>query len=135
MKTTKSILARLVLILLVSVSAMAQSESKVIAVINKAEWCSVCQQNDQRAMAAFMENNKDMAIQFVANDLTNEETKKKSAAELKKFGLDKTMENYKGTGVAYFFNSGTGALISQVSVAKTDQELAEALLTAKRGLN
>jgi hypothetical protein len=121
--------------LLVSVAAMAQTGPKVIAVINKAEWCPVCQQNGQRAMTAFMENNKDMAIQFVANDLTNDETIKKSATELKKFGLDKTMENYKGTGVAYFFNSKTGALISQISVAKPDQELAQALVTAKKGLN
>ena len=135
MKTTKSILASLVLILLVSVSAMAQSESKVIAVINKADWCPVCQQNGERAMVAFMENNKDMAIQFVANDLTNDETKKNSATELKKYGLDKTIENYKGTGVAYFFNSKTGALISQISVSKPDQELAQALVTAKKGLN
>ncbi len=135
MKTTKTVLASFVFMLLVSVAAMAQTGPKVIAVINKAEWCPVCQQNGQRAMTAFMENNKDMAIQFVANDLTNDETIKKSATELKKFGLDKTMENYKGTGVAYFFNSKTGAIISQISVAKPDQELAQALVTAKKGLN
>jgi hypothetical protein len=34
-------------------------------------------------MATFMENNKDGTIHFVANDVTNDDTKKKSAAELK----------------------------------------------------
>lgn len=135
MKTVKSIIVSAILVVLVSVSAFAQSNAKVIAVINKADWCPTCQANGQRAMAAFMANNKDMAIQFVANDVTDENTKKKSSAELKKLGLDKQVaENCKMTGIAYFFNSDTKALISQVSVAKSDQELASALTAAKKGL-
>lgn len=135
MKTVKSILVSAVLILLVSVSAMAQSDAKVIAVINKADWCPVCQKNGERAMNAFMSNNKDMAIQFVANDVTNDVSKKKSAVELEKLGLEKAVaENCNATGVAYFFNSKTKALISQVSVAKPDQELATALTDAKKAL-
>jgi len=85
-------------------------------------------------MDAFKANNKDMSIEFVANDLTNDETKTKSAEELKKLGLNKAIAPYSGTGVVYFFNSETKALISQVSVAKTDQELAEAVTAAKKGL-
>jgi len=136
MKTVKTILVSVVLVLLVSVSAMAQSNAKVIAVINKADWCPTCQKNGERAMSAFMTNNKDMSIQFIANDMTDDNTKKKSAAELKKLGLDKQVaENCKMTGIAYFFNSDTKVLISQVSVAETDQVLAAALLTAKKGLN
>lgn len=134
MKTVKSILASVVLVVLVSVSAFAQSDAKVIAVINKADWCPTCQQNGQRAMAAFMANNKDMSIQFVANDVTDATTTKKSAEELKKYGLDQEIQNYKGTGVVYFFNAKTKAFISQASLAKTDQELASALKTAKKGL-
>jgi hypothetical protein len=135
MKTVKSILASVVLVMLVSVSVFAQSETKVIAVINRADWCPTCKQNGERAMAAFMANNKDMSIQFVANDVTDDNTKQKSAVELKKLGLDKVVaENCKATGVTYFFNPKTKALISQVSVAKTDSELAAALTAAKKGL-
>lgn len=134
MKSIKTIFASVVLIALVSVSAYAGTNAKVIAVINKAEWCPVCQNNGMRAMEAFKANNKDMSIEFVANDLTNDETKAKSTEELKKLGLDKAIAPYSGTGVVYFFNSDTKALISQVSVAKPDQELAAALTTAKKGL-
>ncbi len=134
MKSIKTIFASVILIALVSGSAFAGTTAKVIAVVNKAEWCPACQNNGERAHKAFMENNKDMAIQFVANDLTNDETKAKSAEELKKLGLDKAIAPYSGTGVVYFFNSETKALISQVSVAKPDQELAAALTTAKKGL-
>ncbi|MCK9411520.1 MAG: hypothetical protein M0Q53_04410 [Prolixibacteraceae bacterium] len=134
MKTVKTALASIALLLCVSVSAFAGNKAKVVAVVNQAGWCPVCQNNGMRAMDAFKANNKDMAVQFVANDLTNDETKRKSAEELGKLGLDKAIAAYNGTGVVYFFNSETKALISQVSVAKPDQELAAALETAKKGL-
>jgi hypothetical protein len=133
MKNVKTIFASVVLIALVSVSAFAGTGSKVIAVVNHASWCPACQNNGERAQAAFMENNKDGAIQFVVNDLSTDETKAKSAAELKKVGLDKAMAENKGTGVAYFFDAESKKLINQVSVAKPNEELAEALTTAKKG--
>lgn len=134
MKTLKTFLATMMLVALVSISGFAQNQAKVIAVINKADWCPACQQNGERAMAAFMESNKDMAIQFVANDLTNDETKSKSVELLKKLGLDKAVSAYKGTGVAYFFNANTKTLISQISVAKSNEELASACDAAKKAV-
>jgi len=135
MKSVKTIFASVVIILLVSLAAFAGNGSKVIAVVNHASWCPACQNNGERAQAAFMENNKDGAIQFVVNDLSNDETKAKSAAELKKVGLDKAMAENKGTGVAYFFDADSKKLITQISVAKTNEELAQALETAKKGAN
>ncbi len=134
MKTVKTIAAGIALLLFVSVAAFAGNKAKVIAVVNQAGWCPVCKNNGMRAMEAFKANNKDMSVQFIANDLTNDETKKKSAVELEKLGLDKAIEAYAGTGVVYFFNSETKVLISQISVAKPDEELAAALTTAKKDL-
>ncbi len=133
MKTTKSILVSLVLILFVSVSAFAQSNSKVIAVVNHADWCSACKNNGERAQAVFKANNADGTIQFVVNNLTNDETKAQSAETLKKLGLGKAMAEYKGTGVVYFFDASSKKLINNVSVAKSDQKIAQALSTAKSG--
>lgn len=133
MKTTKSILVSLVLILFVSVSAFAQSNSKVIAVVNHADWCSACKNNGERAQAVFKANNADGTIQFVVNNLTNDETKAQSAETLKKLGLGKAMAEYKGTGVVYFFDANSKKLINNVSVAKSDQKIAQALSTAKSG--
>ncbi|MEX0980699.1 MAG: hypothetical protein WD577_03945 [Bacteroidales bacterium] len=132
MKTKMSFIFSLAMILFLSVSAMAQSDSKVIAVINHAEWCSVCQNNGERAQATFMEKNKDGAIQFLANDLTDEASKRKSTAALKEVGLDKVMAENKGTGTAYFFDAETKKLITKISVAKSDEELADAVATAKK---
>jgi len=134
MKAIKTIFAGVVLFVLVSVSAITGTCSKVIAVINKADCCQTCQKNGELAMTAFLATNKDMAVQFLANDVTNDETKLKSAEELKKVGLAKVIAAYPGAGVAYFFNSETKELINQVSVAKPDTELAAALITANKGL-
>lgn len=133
MKTSKSILLAFGLVLLVAFSAMAQSGPKVIAIVNHADWCPACQNNGERAKAVFMENNKGGSIQFVVNNLTNEDTKSQSVAELKKLGLDKAMADLKGTGVAYFFDAKTKKLITQVSVAKPNEEIAQAMTTAIKG--
>ncbi len=134
MKTKMSFIFSLAMILFLSVSAMAQSDSKVIAVINHAEWCSVCKNNGERAQAAFMKSNKDGAIQFLTNDLTDEASKRKSATALKKVGLDKVMEENKWTGRAYFFDAETKKLITKISVARSDEKLADAVATAKKGV-
>ncbi|MDB4583095.1 hypothetical protein N9164_08080 [Draconibacterium sp.] len=134
MKNVKTIFVSVVLTMLVSVSAFAGTGAKVIAVVNKADWCPVCQKNGMRAMETFKANNKDMVILFVANDLTNDETKAKSAKELKKLGLEKAVAKHNGTGVAYFFDAESKKLINEVSVAKPNEELAEALKTAKKSV-
>lgn len=134
MKTLKTILTSSILVALFSVSVMAQSGAKVIAVVNKADWCPTCEKNGERAMAAFMENNKDGAIQFVVNDLTNKETKAKCAIDLKKAGIEQAVAELNSTGVVYFFNAKTKELINQVSVAKSDQELALAMADVKKSL-
>ena len=133
MKTLKSIFASFMLIVLVGLSASAQSNTKVIAVVNEAEWCPACKSNGERAMNAFKENNKDAVFQFVKNNLTNDETKLKSNVELKNLGLLDAMAEFKGTGVVYFFNAETKALISKIGISKSNEELATAMLSAQKG--
>lgn len=131
MKTAKTILASLIFMFSLSVTAYAQSDPKVIAVVNKADWCHVCEENGERAMAALMKSNMDGQVQFLMNNLTNKETKTKSAEALAKEGLDKIMTSHRRTGVVYFFGADSKKLISKVSVAESDSKLAEALTQAK----
>ncbi len=133
MKTMKTIFSSLALVALFSASAMAQSGAKVIAVVNKADWCPSCEKNGERAMSALMESNKEGLVQFVANDLTNDETKAKCAVELKKVGLNEAVADKKYTGMVYFFNAKTKELVSEISVAKSNQELAMALADVIKG--
>ncbi len=134
MKTTKSILTSIMLMALIATSAMAQSQAKVVAVINKASWCHICEENAGRAMSAFKVNNTDNSILFIANDLSDEATKKESSKALNNVGLLAAVADFKSTGMVYFFNAETKVLINQVSVARSDDKLAKAMLTAKSSL-
>jgi thiol:disulfide interchange protein len=131
MKNAKSVITSIVMMLLFSVSVIAQSEAKVIAVVNKADWCPVCKENGPRAMKTLKSNNADGAVQFIMNDLTNEKTKKNSAMKLKKHDLYKKMKPFKSTGIVYFFNAETKKLIKKISVKKSNDKLKEALLSSK----
>ncbi|NOZ35206.1 MAG: hypothetical protein GXO80_07905 [Chlorobi bacterium] len=134
MKTIQSIFMSVMLIVLATLSTSAQSKTKVIAVINEADWCPTCQHNGERAIKAFKANNKDGAFQFVINNLTNDDTKLKSSAKLKELGLSDEMSEFKGTGMVYFFNAKTKVLISKISIAKSDEELAKAMESANEGV-
>jgi hypothetical protein len=132
MKTLKTIFTSLAIVLLFSVSAMAQSGAEVYGVINRADWCPVCENNGERAMKVFKMNNKDGAIKFVINDLTNDQTKEKSATKLKKYNLYEKMKPYNSTGVVFFFNSKTDELIDKISVKKSNEKLKKAIVSAKK---
>ncbi len=135
MKTIKKIVTSSILMLFVSVSLFAQSNAKILAVVNEAEWCPTCQHNGERAMKAFKENNKDGNFKFVMNNLTNDKTKAESGKELASLELTDAVAPYKGTGMVYFFDAKTKTLISKISIAKSDKELADAMLSAKKGIS
>jgi len=71
----------------------------VIAVVNRADWCSVCKANHARAGKALGEAAADGSVKILINDITNEDTAKQSAAGLKAAGLDKAMAPYLASGV------------------------------------
>lgn len=113
--------------ILFSVNAFAQSSSKIIAVVNKAGWCSVCKANEERAMAAFHANNKDGAYLVVINDISNAETAKKSAVEIHKLGLDKLMEPYQATGMICLFDAKTKKPINQLLMSLSAEDIGRAM--------
>jgi hypothetical protein len=74
-------------------------EIKVIAVVNKANWCAVCKANGERFGNNIMPY-ATKGLTIVMNDLTNETTIAKSKADLKKSSLYKQIykTNRKGVG-------------------------------------
>ena len=134
MKKVKSIIATALFAVVLSIGAFAQTAPKIIAVVNQADWCSVCKANGQRAMGAFMENNKEGTISLVVNDVTSAETTKKSATGLSTNGLTDAMKNYKATGVVYFFDAKTKKPITQVTVANSNEEIAYVMGEVKKAV-
>ena len=131
MRNLKLTFMSVLMTVLISIPAMAQKTEKVIAVVNKADWCSVCVKNEDRAKTAFMEANKDGKVLFVVNNLTDDKTKAECAADLEKTGINKdALAKLKSTGMVYFFDGETKGLISSVSLKKKDADLVSAMKKA-----
>lgn len=118
-------------------------EPKVIAVVNRANWCGVCKANGER----FGNNINPYAtkgLAIVMNDLTDETTITKSKADLKKSSLYKMIykTNRKGigrmievcgivhgkdkamaSGIVTFIDAKTLHVLSEVSIVITDLEM------------
>jgi thiol:disulfide interchange protein len=107
----------------VSFTATAQTESKVIALVTKANWCSICKANGERTIGNFTKNNEDNFFSLVANDVTDKSTKKASLPSLKKVGVDKIASSHPGTGVITFIDAKSKKILMQLTVANTDDEL------------
>jgi hypothetical protein len=125
MKNVKSILTAILFTL--SVSVFAQSNPKVITVVNKADWCSICQNYAGRTVATFTENNKDNFFQFILNDITNDDTKKASKPAIVKAGLGNSLQDAYGAGVLSFYDAKTKKLFAQVTVANSTEEVAKTM--------
>lgn len=119
------------------------AEIKVIAVVNRANWCAVCKANGERFGNNIMPYaTKGLAI--VMNDLTNETTIAKSKDDLKKSSVYKQIykTNRKGvgrmmqvcgivhgkektmaSGIVTFIDAKTLKVLSETSIAITDVEM------------
>jgi hypothetical protein len=77
------------------------SNPKVIAVVNRANWCGVCKANGARFGAALMPYAQ-KGVNIYMNDLTNETTKEASKQELEKANVYETVNTIprKGMGKA-----------------------------------
>jgi len=119
------------------------SNPKIIAVVNRANWCAVCKTNGERFGNNIMPYaSKGVAI--VMNDLTNDSTIAKSKEELKKTSIYKQIykTNRKGvgkmmqacglihdknkamaSGIVTFIDAKRLEVLNESSIAVTDQEM------------
>ena len=115
-------------------SAKAQTKTaspKVYAVINKADWCHVCQANGGKVMNEVMPACMNLKVKFVPNDLTNEQTIASSAAELKKIKVYNSVKDTKTTGLILLVDPKTKKVIKQISVAKPAEEIIKEITAAQ----
>ena len=102
-----------------------------IAVVNTATWCPTCQENGDRAMQALTAASVDGAVSLVVNDLSDDATAAKSAAQLQTMGLTQAIAARTSTGVVYFFHATSKRALGEIPVARTDDELKTAVAKAK----
>ena len=115
------------MIIFTSIAAISQEGKKVIAVINKADWCPVCRQNGEKVMKEVMPVFNQSTIQFVMNDLTDDASKEKSKIALKEMKIYDAVKKITSTGLILLVDEATGKLIGKISVAETKEKLIETI--------
>jgi hypothetical protein len=151
MKRLKTVIA--ILIMVTSFVSNAQDNQgipkqsdnpKLIAVVNRANWCAVCRANGERFGALIMPYAA-KGLKIYMNDLTNDTTKAASKLELEKAnvydavitilrkgmgkmlkscGLAKDKKQLSlPSGIVTFINPKTRKQIKQLSIASTDEEM------------
>lgn len=124
----KKLLIASLLVLAVAVSGFAQSRQvKVIALMNKASWCPVCQDHGMHFMQKIAPMvMKNPEVKMIVNDLSNDQTRASSMEMLKEAGITQFAEENDATGRIYFIDARTKKLLSTVSIAQSDREIMKA---------
>lgn len=104
-----------------------QTNTKVVAVINRADWCHVCQANGEKMMKEVMPVFKNSGIRFIMNDLTNDATTEKSKELLKESKVYEAVKTNTYTGLVLLVDAETGKLTGKISVAEPAQKIIETL--------
>lgn len=110
-------------VLFTAFTANAQDGRKVIAVVNKAGWCPVCQANGPRFMKEVMPMFKDSGVEFVMNDLTDETTKAASKTKLKEAHAYNAVKKIDATGLVLLVDAKTGKLLDKISMAEPTEKI------------
>lgn len=147
MKKVKLIMATL--LMASGFSSYAQTtlkspNTKVVAVVNRANWCGVCKANGARFGAVLM-SYAEKGVSIYMNDLTNDSTKMASRKELEKATIYETVNTIprKGigkalktchmvkdkkqtqdvAGIVTFIDLVSHEQLKQVSIAVSDEEM------------
>lgn len=124
MKNLKSFFV--VALFLLSLCTFAQTSTKVIAVVTKADWCPTCKVHGSRVVSEVLPLYKEPEVKILVNDLTNKQTKTTSKATLSSEGIEKAISKSNTTGEITFINAATKKIISKISVAKSNEEIKNA---------
>jgi hypothetical protein len=130
MKKVKAIFV--MLLMTIGIAANAQDNHgmppqsvnpKLVAVVNRGNWCTVCKENGQRFGTLLMPYSA-QGVNIYMNDLTDATTTNASKELLQKAGVySKALAKVKETGLVVFINPRTGKKIKQVSIALADEEM------------
>ena len=110
------------------------STAPMVALLTRAEWCSVCKANGERAGKVLFKGAQDLKFEIMMNDITNDETAAKSLAVLQSKGLADIGQGA-APGTVAFIDSKTRKRVAEVTVAHQDDEIRMAIDIAQKRLS
>lgn len=123
----KTISLPFLFVLASSFTLLAQEGKKLIAVVNKADWCHVCQANGEKIMNEVIPVFKESNVQFIVNDLTDESTKEESKKVLKDKKVFETVKKTISTGIILILDGSSGILLEKISITESADKLIETI--------
>ena len=105
------------------VTGNAQDSRKVIVVINRADWCPLCQANGEKVMKDVIPVFNEPGVLFIMNDLTNDATKSDSKMKLEAAKVFPAVKKIAATGMLLIVDAGNGKLLEKISVAESAEKL------------
>lgn len=115
-KIVFSVLTFLMMTALPATTVLAQTSAKVIAIVNRADWCGTCKAHGPRVMA-LIPSYAGKGIVFALNDLSNAATVAASNERLTKLGVANIQGPMIYTGVILLVDASTHQVLKTVSMA------------------
>lgn len=103
--------------------ANAQDGKKIVAVINRADWCTVCIANGEKIMKEVIPVFSESNVQFIMNDLTSDATKGDSKMKLEKAKVHGVVKKISATGLLLLIDAETGKLLEKISVGEPAEKI------------
>ena len=125
MKNLKTLIT--IFALFIGITAFAQDKTKVIALVTKANWCPTCKANGERMSKEVFSAYKTGELKVIANDLTDDVSKKACKKAIGEAGVAKIAEGSNSTGIITLIDAKTKKVITTISVAKTTEEIKAAI--------
>jgi kynureninase len=114
-------------------TAQPASSAPMVAVVTKADWCSICNANGARVVELLGAHAQKGDFEIVVNDITSEATASSSGAALKKKGLQEAATGG-APGTIAFINSKTRERIGGATVAHQNAEINALIEAAQKRL-
>ena len=131
LKTIFHFLALLAMTILPAATVLAQKAPKapkVIAIVNRADWCGTCMAHGPRVMA-LIPGYAGKAIVFALNDLSNAATVAASKERLTKLGVENIQGPMIYTGVILLVDASSHQVLKTVSMSEPTSQI-QAEITA-----
>lgn len=94
----------------------------MIALVTRADWCSVCKTHQARVSDVLGKGAAQKEYEVVVNDITNEETSARSRKALAEKGLEELAAGA-SPGTVVFVDAKTRKRIAEITVAHQDEEI------------
>ncbi len=108
-----------------------EARAPILAVLTRAEWCSVCKAHGARVGALLTKKATNGEVEIVVNDITDEARSAASRSELERRRLGDAVPATAGAGLIAFVDANRGKVVAQVTVAHSDAEIAQVLGMAR----